>query len=165
MKTLVDQLSVYQAFHRNKWNVVTHYFGIPSIIFGLFIALGWLRFSIGGFDVSAAMIFFLVTLIYYFMLDFSFALGMLIVVGFLLYVSEIFAVRGIYASLTICLVTFIGGWILQFIGHLFEGRQPAFFLNLTQLLIGPLYLWAKFIYFIGIRRAEKLRIIELSKNY
>ncbi len=35
---------------------------------------------------------------------------------------------------------FIVGWILQFVGHLVEGNQPAFFSNPMYLLIGPWWL-------------------------
>lgn len=35
---------------------------------------------------------------------------------------------------------FILGWILQFIGHAFEGNRPSFFSNPFYLLIGPLWL-------------------------
>ncbi len=38
------------------------------------------------------------------------------------------------------LTLFILGWILQFIGHAFEGNKPAFFSNPIYLLIGPLWL-------------------------
>ena len=34
---------------------------------------------------------------------------------------------------------FIVGWILQFIGHAFEGNKPAFFSNPIYLLVGPLW--------------------------
>jgi uncharacterized membrane protein YGL010W len=34
---------------------------------------------------------------------------------------------------------FVIGWILQFIGHAFEGNKPAFFSNPIYLLIGPLW--------------------------
>lgn len=37
---------------------------------------------------------------------------------------------------------FVVGWILQFVGHAFEGTQPAFFKNPIYLLIGPLW-WVK----------------------
>ena len=165
MKSLVDQLALYHAYHRNKWNVFTHFIGIPSIIFGLFIALGWLRYSIGEFEISFAMFFFLIAISYYFYLDFSFAIGMLFCVGIILYGSEYVALQGVEVGISLFLYTFLGGWVLQFIGHLFEGRQPAFFVNLTQLLIGPLYLWAKVVYFIGMRKKEKETILKLSENF
>ena len=37
---------------------------------------------------------------------------------------------------------FILGWILQFLGHLFEGNQPAFFKNPVYLFVGPVW-WVK----------------------
>ena len=38
---------------------------------------------------------------------------------------------------------FVLGWILQFIGHAFEGKAPSFFSDPTFLLIGPLWAWRK----------------------
>lgn len=32
---------------------------------------------------------------------------------------------------------FTVGWILQFIGHWFEGKAPAFFSDIKFLLVGP----------------------------
>lgn len=32
---------------------------------------------------------------------------------------------------------FVLGWILQFIGHAFEGKPPSFFRDPTFLLVGP----------------------------
>ena len=37
------------------------------------------------------------------------------------------------------LTLFVVGWILQFIGHAFEGNRPAFFSNPVYLLVGPLW--------------------------
>ena len=41
------------------------------------------------------------------------------------------------------LTLFIVGWVLQFIGHAFEGNMPAFFSNPIYLLIGPLWFLKK----------------------
>jgi uncharacterized membrane protein YGL010W len=40
----------------------------------------------------------------------------------------------------IALALFLGGWVLQFIGHAIEGNQPAFFQNPIYFLIGPWWL-------------------------
>lgn len=37
---------------------------------------------------------------------------------------------------------FVFGWVLQFLGHWFEGKPPAFFSNPIYLLVGP-YWWLK----------------------
>ena len=34
---------------------------------------------------------------------------------------------------------FVLGWILQFVGHAFEGKAPSFFSDPKFLLIGPLW--------------------------
>ncbi len=38
---------------------------------------------------------------------------------------------------------FVGGWILQFVGHAFEGKPPSFFSDPRFLLVGPLWLFEK----------------------
>ena len=36
------------------------------------------------------------------------------------------------------------GWIAQYVGHLrYEKKSPAFYTNLSQMLIGPLWVFAK----------------------
>ena len=46
---------------------------------------------------------------------------------------------------------FVLGWILQFIGHAFEGKPPSFFRDPTFLLVGATWygkrLWSKLISF------------------
>jgi uncharacterized membrane protein YGL010W len=50
---------------------------------------------------------------------------------------------------------FVGGWALQFLGHYFEGRKPAFLDDLKGLLDGPLFLLAEVAFALGI--APELR--------
>jgi uncharacterized membrane protein YGL010W len=38
---------------------------------------------------------------------------------------------------------FVIGWILQFIGHAFEGKAPSFFSDPRYLLIGPMWFLKK----------------------
>ncbi|HSC81850.1 MAG TPA: Mpo1-like protein [Chitinolyticbacter sp.] len=40
-------------------------------------------------------------------------------------------------------VLFIVGWILQFIGHAFEGKPPEFFKDWHFLFVGLRWWWAK----------------------
>ena len=41
------------------------------------------------------------------------------------------------------------GWIIQFVGHKFEGMKPAFFDDVKQLLIGPLFVAAEAYFLFG----------------
>jgi hypothetical protein len=45
---------------------------------------------------------------------------------------------------------FFGGWALQFVGHYFEGRKPAFMDDLRGLLDGPLFLVAEAAFALGL---------------
>lgn len=38
---------------------------------------------------------------------------------------------------------FVFGWILQFVGHAFEGKEPEFFHDWRFLLVGVRWWWAK----------------------
>lgn len=38
---------------------------------------------------------------------------------------------------------FVLGWILQFVGHAFEGKEPEFFRDWRFLLVGVRWWWAK----------------------
>jgi uncharacterized membrane protein YGL010W len=50
---------------------------------------------------------------------------------------------------------FVVGWILQFLGHLIEGNQPAFFSNPLYLLVGPLWLIRRAATIVGIRKPNR----------
>jgi uncharacterized membrane protein YGL010W len=41
------------------------------------------------------------------------------------------------------LALFVVGWILQFIGHAFEGKPPEFFSDWRFLFVGVRWWWAK----------------------
>ncbi|MBA3465621.1 MAG: DUF962 domain-containing protein [Deltaproteobacteria bacterium] len=45
---------------------------------------------------------------------------------------------------------FVGGWALQFLGHYFEGKKPAFMDDITGLLDGPLFLVAEVAFALGL---------------
>jgi uncharacterized membrane protein YGL010W len=52
--------------------------------------------------------------------------------------------------LIISIISFVLGWIIQFIEHLTEGKRPLFFEDIKYLLIGPLYVFTGiFIKFSG----------------
>lgn len=56
------------------------------------------------------------------------------------------------ANLIVFLILFIGGWVLQFIGHAFEKAKPAFLANISQVLIAPIFVVAEFIQLLGLGR-------------
>jgi uncharacterized membrane protein YGL010W len=76
------------------------------------------------------------------------------------------AVLGAAIGWTCFGVLFVGGWILQLVGHVFEGRRPALVDNLFQIFIAPLFLCAEVFFALGYKpqlhtaveqRARRLR--------
>ena len=53
---------------------------------------------------------------------------------------------------------FIGGWALQFVGHYFEGRKPAFLDDLRGLLDGPLFLVAETAFALGLSKELRAEV-------
>lgn len=135
---LRSQFDDYAAHHATAGNKACHRIGIPLIVLSSFALLGKLAlFQVGGFTVTAAELVLVAATIYYFTLDRALALMM---AG----ASVILVALGRMIGLWPAVALFVFGWILQFIGHyVYEKRSPAFFRNLTHLLVGPLWILAK----------------------
>jgi len=151
MKTLEEQMSFYAAYHQDARNKATHFIGVPVIILSLFIPLAWLRLDVGEFPITAAMVFAGVVLAYYFVLDVPLALAMLVVNAVLLWLGHLFAAQGALQGWAWFGVFFVGGWILQLVGHVFEGRKPALADNFFQIFIAPLFLAAEVFFALGYK--------------
>lgn len=151
MKTLEDQMSFYAAYHQDGRNKASHFIGVPLIILSLFIPLAWLRIDVGGVPVTAAMVFAGVVLVYYFVLDVPLALAMLAVNAALIWAGHQIAGLGAAQGWTWFAVLFIGGWIIQLLGHVFEGRKPALADNLFQIFVAPIFLAAEIFFALGYK--------------
>jgi len=151
MKSLEDQMSFYAAYHQDGRNKATHFVGVPAIMLSLFIPLAWLRAEVGGVTLTAAMLFAAVVLVYYFLLDVPLALAMLVVTGVLVYLGQAIADLGPAAGWTWFAILFVGGWILQLVGHVFEGRKPALVSNLFQIFVAPIFLCAEVFFALGYK--------------
>ena len=151
MKTIEQQMATYAAYHQDARNKATHFIGVPVIVLSLFIPLAWLRFDVGGVAISAALLFAAAVLAYYFILDVPLALAMLVVFAVLAWLGESIAMLGSAAGWTWFAVLFIGGWILQLVGHVYEGRRPALTDNLFQIFVAPIFLVAEAFFALGYK--------------
>jgi uncharacterized membrane protein YGL010W len=156
---------MYAAYHRDRRNQATHHIGVPMIVFALLLASNQLVLA----EIGAARITF----------------GQLLLGGLMaLYLGSVPLV-GIFASVFYAVIyalvlrvpadwiwpvaggAFVLGWIVQFVGHVFEGRRPAFLVNLAQVFMAPAFLIAEMLFGIGLaqplaadltRRAEKYAV-------
>ena len=152
MKTLEDQMAFYAAYHQDARNKATHFVGVPVIILSLFIPLAWLSVSVGGVTITAAMLFAGVVLAYYFVLDIALGLAMLVINALLIWAGHEIAALGTAQGWAWFAVLFVGGWILQLVGHVYEGRRPALTDNLFQIFVAPIFLAAEVFFALGLKR-------------
>ncbi len=163
MKSVAEQMSIYEAYHRNPWNKATHFVGIPVIVFSILIPLSWLAVPVGHLPLTAAMAVTAVVLGYYFALDTALAAGMTAFLLPALYLAHAVAQWPMLAGGAMFAGFFVGGWIVQFIGHVvFEKRKPAFTDNLFQLIIGPLFICAELYYLFGCKHALREEVKRLD---
>lgn len=128
----------YAAFHGTPGNQACHYVGIPLIVLTIFSFLAQVPIGhVGGFALTLAELLIVAVTVYYLTLDATLALLML-----LASVVLDAAARPIPPLVAVGL--FVLGWVFQFVGHyVYEKRSPAFFRNVTHLLVGPLWILAK----------------------
>ena len=136
--TLRAHFTDYAAFHGTPGNQACHYVAVPLIVLTLVALLAQVELAtVGGFTVTLAEVVIVLVTAYYLTLDAPLALLMLVS-------SVLFAWAGRFIPPGIALLVFVAAWVLQFIGHyVYEHRSPAFFRNLTHLLVGPLWVLAK----------------------
>jgi uncharacterized membrane protein YGL010W len=162
MKTLEEQLSSYLRYHRNPKNKLTHFVGVPLIMFSLFVLLGLARAQLGDMSITAASVFAVAVLAYYFRLDAVLAVAMTLFTAVLLIAANRVCALGTTTALSVFGVTFVVGWILQLVGHALEGRKPALVDNFFHVLIAPLFLMAEVFFALGYKRDVAERVEQLA---
>lgn len=162
MKTLEEQMSIYLRYHRNPRNKLTHFFGVPLIMFSLLVLLGLVRVQIGEVSVTAASAGAVALLAYYFRLDAVLAVAMTLFISVLLIAANAACALGMPVALAVFGVAFVGGWILQLVGHAFEGRRPALVDNLFQVFVAPIFLMAEVFFALGYKREVAERVEALA---
>ena len=150
MRTATELLAQYAAYHRDRRNIVSHFVGVPMIVFSIGVLLARPTIAAGGLVLTPAWIVFALAAIWY--------------------VTRGDAVLGIVASAAVAGLLWLGqqvsggsvpgwlgwgfgffavGWLIQFIGHWYEGRKPAFVDDVIGLLVGPMFVVAELMFMLG----------------
>ena len=148
------QLAMYASYHRDTRNRATHVIGIPAIVFSILVPLALV--PIGG--VSAAPLVALAAVIGWIALDRIIGLAMLVMMVPMLLIAESIAGYGSATAWTVFAVFFVGGWVFQLVGHIWEGRRPALTDNLFQAFIGPMFIMAEVLMALGLKQDLKATI-------
>ena len=163
MTSIEQNLTQYAAYHRDRRNIATHFVGVPMIVFSIVLALDFVAFNVNGVHITIAALACIAATIYYVILERTLGLTMAVVLFLMCALaSEVSARVGAVPSLGVAAAIFVVGWIIQFVGHKYEGMKPAFFDDAKQLLIGPLFVCAEAFFFFGalpeIRRYIEERV-------
>jgi uncharacterized membrane protein YGL010W len=151
MKTLVDHLGQYAEYHRDRRNILSHFIGIPMIVVAVAVLLSRPGWEVAGLWLSPALLTALAAGIFYLRLDLRLGLLMSALLGLCLWAGAALAQQSTLVWLSGGLGLFVVGWIIQFIGHYYEGRKPAFVDDLMGLVVGPLFVVAELGFLLGLR--------------
>jgi len=160
VKSLEENLTQYAAYHRDRRNIATHFAGIPMIVFAVILALQTVWIPLGPVAVTLAAVVALAACLYYVRLDWVFGITMAVVLfAMCAAASEIAPRFPTGGTLGVAAAVFVAGWALQFLGHRYEGLKPAFYDDVMQLAIGPLFVCAEVFFLLGAKAAMR-RYIE-----
>jgi len=158
MKSLVDHLSQYAAYHRDPRNIVSHFIGIPLIVVAVAVLLSRPEWSLGGLWVSPAVVVALASAWFYLRLELQLGVLMTLLMGLSVWVGHALAQQSTLVWLSSGLAMFVIGWAIQFVGHHYEGRKPAFVDDISGLIVGPLFVVAEVAFLLGMRQELKAQI-------
>jgi uncharacterized membrane protein YGL010W len=153
MSAATDLMAQYAAYHRDRRNIATHFVGIPLIVFAVGALLARPAFAlpgINGWPLTPAAVAWALTSVWYLTrgnltLGLTTSLLNLVLIGAALPLGLLDTT----AWLAWSLAAFFVGWLIQFIGHYYEGRKPAFVDDLRGLLVGPMFVVAEALFALG----------------
>ena len=161
MKSLVDQLGQYAVYHRDSRNIASHLIGIPLIVVAVATLLARPALGVAGaLSVSPAMLLAAAAAVFYLRLDIRFGILMTLLLALSVWAGKLLAMQTTGVWLACGLGLFFIGWVIQFIGHYFEGSKPAFVDDVIGLAVGPLFIVAELAFFLGLRDSVRRAIEE-----
>lgn len=153
MRDVHQWFGSYAEYHKNPTNRAIHWVCVPVIMWAIIAALWTIPpilpqwFNPGLWAIVAMLAAFL------FYQRLSRNLSVAMAVAFIVSGAIAWALYGALGArglLILAIVLFVLAWIGQFVGHAIEGKRPAFFTNVVQLLIGPAWLMGKLMRKLGI---------------
>jgi len=143
----------YARYHRDRRNIATHMVGVPMIVFGIGVLMA--RAHLGPADPGltlAWLVWGLATLWYMSRGHLLLGLAVSLANAVLIALAHLVSAGSTSQWLVWGLGFFVIGWIIQFIGHYYEGKKPAFADDLVGLLVGPMFVTAEALFAMGLVR-------------
>jgi uncharacterized membrane protein YGL010W len=140
----------YAGYHRDRRNIATHFVGIPLIVFAVGVLLARPSMPVAGLALTPAWALWALAAVWYVsrgpgLLGVAVAAATAVLVA----LAQPLGAGTTAAWLAWGAGCFVTGWLLQFVGHLYEGRRPAFLDDLVGLLVGPMFVVAEALFALG----------------
>ena len=148
----ITLLKHYAEYHRDQRNIRTHFVGVPMIVLGVLVLLSAPRVWLGGVGLTPADVIFAMAAAWYLTRG-QLGLGAAVTActALLLMVAQAFSAQASFSSwLTWGLGLFVVGWAVQFVGHWYEGRKPAFIDDMVGLLVAPMFVVLEALAMLGL---------------
>ena len=127
-------LQRYAESHQHPTNKRIHHICVPLI----FMTIVGFLFNL---NLNFALLISLLVSVFYWRLGIKPLLLFWAILGISVAIVRILSITN-----PILLLIFILAWVGQFIGHKIEGAKPSFFTDIKFLLIGPLWVFARFLH-------------------
>lgn len=138
-KNIQQWLDAYGVSHQHPVNKAIHWICVPVILWTV-LALLWPLHPAALPWVNPASLLILVSLVFYWRLSPTLALGMAMITALCVTIILWHQANVALPLWQTALALFVVAWVFQFIGHKIEGAKPSFFEDIQFLLIGPVWL-------------------------
>jgi uncharacterized membrane protein YGL010W len=144
----------YAHYHRDRRNIATHLVGVPLIFMAIGMLLTQPEWVVADRIITPAWLVWGLTSLWYLSRgNFLLGLATALVNGALIALAHVLVPMAGQVGLQgwqLGLAIFVLGWIIQFIGHYWEGRKPAFVDDIVGLLVGPMFVVGEVLMAIGL---------------
>lgn len=149
-RSALDLMAQYAGYHRDRRNIATHFVGIPLIVFAIGVLLARAEISLGPVQTTAAWLLWAASTAWYLTRG-NLVLGVAVsaVNAVLMALAEPLAAGSVANWLVWGIGAFFVGWVIQFLGHYYEGKKPAFVDDLVGLLVGPMFVVGEALFALG----------------
>ncbi len=139
-RSALTLLQQYAEYHRDRRNIATHLVGVPMIVFGVSVMLARVQWAVAGGTFSLAWLVMALAGAWYLTRGhLGIGVATTVAVAALTALAHLVHNAPLLQWLGWGLGMFVVGWIIQFVGHHYEGRKPAFVDDMVGLLVGPMF--------------------------
>lgn len=153
-KWLEKQFDQYGNSHTKLVTLLTHFIGLPLVIFGLLMCLAWFKLALPPFfSTNFAWVVSVLLSAFYLYLDWRLALSLLVIFLLMSWGASILSGKTFTSATLIMAVSlFLVGWAVQVAGHYLEEKKLVLISQPYHLLIAPLFFAAEAAVLAGWRK-------------